>query len=476
MKYISTRGLSAPVSAEEAILTGLAPDGGLFVPAYIPRFDDGEIEKLRSASYGETALTVLKKYLDGFDEKELAGIIEEAYASFDTADPAPVTALSDGLYVLELWHGPTCAFKDMALQLMPRLLSLCRRKTGIREEIHILVATSGDTGKAALEGFRDVPGTRITVFYPHDGVSTVQQAQMVTQRGENVRVYAVNGNFDDAQTAVKRLFADRELAARLKKENVLLSSANSINWGRLLPQIVYYVRTAFLLCAGEPVSFVVPTGNFGNILAAYYAKRMGAPIGRLVCASNANNVLTDFIRTGCYDRRRPFHKTISPSMDILVSSNLERLLYHLSDSEHVREWMERLNASGSYTVTDQVLTALQEHFDAAYCDDDEARRMIGRTYEEKAYLLDPHTAVAMAAAERLPLQAPTVVVSTASPFKFAKDVLQSLGDEGEADGFAALDRLSHISGLSVPRSLAELKELPRRFYETVDPGKAENVF
>ena len=469
MNYISTRGLSAPVNAEEAIINGLASDGGLYVPERIPQFTAEELQMLKALSYTETALLVLKKYLDGFDEAELRSCIEEAYSAFDADDPAPLTALSNGLYVLELWHGPTCAFKDMALQLMPRLLSLCRQKVGMSDELHILVATSGDTGKAALEGFRDVPGTRITVFYPRDGVSMMQKAQMVTQRGENVCVCAVNGNFDDAQTAVKTVFADRSLVQKLQDAGTRLSSANSINWGRLLPQIVYYVRTAFRVYDGEPVSFAVPTGNFGNILAAYYAKRMGAPIGRLLCASNENNVLTDFITTGCYDRRRPLHKTISPSMDILVSSNLERLLYHLSGSESVCVWMESLKTYGCYTVPADVLDALHTDFDAIWCSDDEARAMIADTYKKYGYLIDTHTAVAMYAASHVRLTSQTVVVSTASPFKFARDILTALGEETDDDGFDALDKLSKVSGLAVPHTLAKLSHLMVRFTETVDP-------
>ncbi|MEA4912084.1 MAG: threonine synthase, partial [Oscillospiraceae bacterium] len=391
---------------------------------------------------------------------------------------APLRRLPDGCYVLELFHGPTCAFKDMALQLMPRLLVHSMERTQAKQKTMILVATSGDTGKAALEGFCDVPGTRIMVFYPANGVSEVQERQMTTQRGKNVAVVAINGNFDDAQTAVKALFADRALAQTAADRGWTLSSANSHNWGRLLPQIVYYVYTSAklqadgVLTGGKRVSFVVPTGNFGNILACWYAKHMGAPIGRIVCASNANDVLTEFIQTGVYDRSRPFHRTISPSMDILVSSNLERLLFELTghDAARVRGYMQALTQSGRYEIEPALLDAIRADFSAARADDDATRQTLARIWREDHYLCDPHTAVAFDALRQtrgeLSNDVP-VVVSTASPFKFASDVLSALS-ETAPNGFAALDRLSAVTGISVPAPLADLAALQVLHSATVD--------
>ncbi|MBO4368395.1 MAG: threonine synthase [Clostridia bacterium] len=479
MKYISTRGLCEPADAPSAILEGLAPDGGLFVPEEIPVFTEEEKEALRGMEYRDTALLVLRKYLDSLPEERLKTAIRDAYDSFEGGEPAPVRMLRQDFGVMELWHGPTCAFKDIALQLMPRLMSICRDITGLKEVLEILVATSGDTGKAALEGFKDVPGTAVTVFYPENGVSAVQKAQMVTQQGSNVQVYAVKGNFDDAQTGVKAIFTDRELAESRARQGRVFSSANSINWGRLLPQVVYYVKAAFGLAPkGGTVDFTVPTGNFGDILAGFYARRMGAPVGRLVCASNSNDVLTQFICTGVYDRRREFYRTISPSMDILVSSNLERLLYLAGngDSAAVREYMESLRTQGFYTVSPETLENIRSVFDACSCTDEEALAVIGDVYMRHGYLMDPHTAVGMYAARRFAVPGrPMVLVSTASPFKFAESVLRALG-AGEAEGFEALDKLSSLTGLAVPARLDAVRRLPVRFRDCVTPGEMKGLF
>lgn len=473
MEYISTRGLSPAVSAQEAILAGPAPDGGLYLPETIPALDAGELKALGSARYEDAANLILRKYLseDAFPAPELRKAVSDAYARFDGPEPVFIRAYDDGLSVLELWHGPTCAFKDMALQLFPRLLPLCRKAVPGREdeESWIVTATSGDTGKAALEGFRDQPGIRVFVFYPAGGVSAVQELQMRTQEGNNVCVTAVKGNFDDAQTGVKKLFRDESLAKTLGKENVRLSSANSINWGRLLPQIVYYAyASAKISQNGEPVDFVVPTGNFGNILAGCIARRMGCPVGKLVCASNENRVLTDFFETGVYDRRREFRKTASPSMDILISSNLERLLFLESggDAERVRDWMERLNAEGYYRIPVEMRKRLSETFGCGSASDRDAFEAIRKAFSEKGMLIDPHTAVGLFVLEKRRSGAgsgrKTVLVSTASPFKFAPDVLFALTGEKE-DGFRALDRLSEISALQIPEPLDGLRTRPVRF-------------
>lgn len=469
MLYESTRG-GAAVPFEQTVLRGLAPDGGLYVPDRLPVLCARDLESIAEVGYRECAYDILCRFAPSFTNRDARACVGAAYGdNFDDPSIAPLRRLPDGTFVLELFHGPTCAFKDMALQLLPRLLVKCAEKTGAQQKTMILVATSGDTGKAALEGFRDVPGTKIMVFYPADGVSEVQKRQMTTQRGGNVAVTAVRGNFDDAQAAVKALFADRALADEAAAQGWSFSSANSINWGRLLPQIIYYVYTSVKLLAdgalgGRKAAFIVPTGNFGNILACWYAKRMGAPIGRIVCASNANDVLTDFIRTGVYDRNRPFYRTVSPSMDILVSSNLERLLYELTgrDAARVRGCMGQLADGGRYEVEPSVRAAIESDFLAASLGDAETLRTIGNLYERTGYLCDPHTAVAFGAlgalrgelGDELP-----VVVSTASPFKFASDVVRALGGE-PAPGFAALGQLSARTGLPVPAPLADLAELP----------------
>ena len=468
MDYFSTRGATERISSAEAILMGLASDGGLFVPASFPQMTLSEIEALVPLSYEERAVRILRRYLTDYTEAELAGCVSRAYGqTFDDVRRAPVRAVGD-LDVLELWHGPTSAFKDMALQLLPQLMSTARAKTGEKDTILILVATSGDTGKAALEGFADAEGIRIMVFYPDGGVSPVQRLQMVTQEGANVSVVAVRGNFDDAQRGVKEIFGDAAMAKELAALHTKLSSANSINWGRLVPQIVYYFSAyADLLAegkitAGDPVNFTVPTGNFGDILAGYYAKRMGLPVGKLVCASNANNVLTDFLQTGIYDRQRDFYQTISPSMDILVSSNLERLLYHLTeDTRQVAAWMQELTTVGKYNAS-SLLPALRENFWAAFADDRATEEEIRAVYERTEYTLDTHTAVAYRAAEDYRRETgdarPMVVLSTASPYKFGASVLHALGeDTAQMDEFAQMERLHARSKMEIPVRLAALR-------------------
>lgn len=472
MKYGSTRGRGAALTCAEAIARGIAEDGGLFVPEALPQVDLDFIEGLMHLPYEQRAVKVLGLFLSDYTQAELKAAVARAYGGgkFAHAAVAPCRSVGDA-DVLELWHGPTSAFKDMALQLLPQLLSTALKKTGQKEEAVILAATSGDTGKAALEGFQDVAQTRIVVFYPQEGVSRIQKLQMVTQRGENAAVVAVEGNFDDAQSGVKAMFADAKLADALAARGYKLSSANSINWGRLAPQIVYYfsayadlMRTRRIK-AGESVHFAVPTGNFGNILAGYYAKRMGLPIERLICASNRNHILTDFFQTGVYDRNRPFYKTDSPSMDILISSNLERLLYHESGSAAlVRASMEALRAAGRYEIAPALLLKLQETFWADWTGDAQAAETIRAVYEAHGYVLDPHTAVAWRAAQRYREETGdarrTVVVSTASPYKFSESVLRALGEAAEGDAFALLAALEAKSEEKAPEALTALKAAP----------------
>ena len=483
MKYKSSRGGGKIVSGAEAIRSGIAPDGGLFVPLDLPQL---VLNNIGQSGYVELAATVLASVLTDYTAEELAQCAAAAYAADKFADPAVVPLVPVGnRHVLELWHGPTSAFKDMALQIMPHLMSLALTKTAEGADMLILVATSGDTGKAALEGFRDVPRTRILVFYPSEGVSEVQRAQMVTQEGKNVGVIAVEGNFDDAQTGVKKIFSSTSMRDLLAQKNLKLSSANSINWGRLAPQIAYYFSAYQSLCesgklsSGESVNFVVPTGNFGNILAGYYAKKMGLPVNRLICASNDNNVLTDFLRTGVYDRNRPFHQTISPSMDILISSNLERLLYHATDgdAEKVRSWMEELNSTGRYAVGALTLAKIQETFWADWASTEDSVATIRHVWQQQRYLLDPHTAVAWKVAENYETQTqdrtPVIVLSTASPFKFADTVLQAIASTAtltDGNSLEMLNRLSKLTEWSIPPGLAGLtsKEIRHRFKCQVD--------
>ncbi len=477
MYYISTRDASLRYSASEAIVQGLSREGGLFLPETIPQLTAEDLREMAGMRYEQRAVRVMKPYLDEFSEEELADFAARAYAvpgKFDHPDVAPLFEYHEKTHFLELWHGPTCAFKDMALQMLPYFLTASLKKTGEKKTACILAATSGDTGKAALEGFRDVDQTRILVFYPHGGVSEIQRLQMVTQEGKNAGVCAVEGNFDDAQAGVKSIFSNEALRKELAARGYLLSSANSINWGRVLPQIAYYVSAYVELVrrgrvnAGDPINVCVPTGNFGNILAGYYAKRMGTPIDKLICASNANNVLTDFLRTGVYDRNRPFHTTISPSMDILISSNLERLLFLLSGSdEEVRGYMRSLRETGRYQVSEAVLTAIRETFRCGCCDDGRTRNQIGKIYEAGNYLMDTHTAVA--ATVLMDYRAasgddtPTVVVSTASPFKFCSSVLDALGESEHAPGVEIIEQLAKRTGVRAPAPLAGLKGREERF-------------
>lgn len=470
MLYESTRGGIRNVTSAEAIKRGLAPDGGLFVPETAVRLTPEEIYSLSEMNYRERAVFILKRFLDDYTDEELAECVNGAYGSgkFDDERVAPVVKLSDNAYILELWHGPTCAFKDVALQILPRLLVKANRKTNESAETVILVATSGDTGKAALEGFRDVDGTRIIVFYPENGVSQVQKMQMVTQEGRNVYTVAVRGNFDDTQNGVKAIFSDKELAEKLLDNGFKFSSANSINWGRLVPQIVYYFSAyADLLAAGEikageAINFTVPTGNFGNILAAWYARDMGLPINKLICASNDNNVLTEFINTGLYNRQREFKRTISPSMDILISSNLERLLFELSmhDGEQVLDWMTKLKNEGKYMIFGEVKRKLSEMYWAAYTTEHETLEAIRDVYSDYKYLIDTHTAVGVDVYDKYVISTgdmtKTVIASTASPFKFNESVASALfGDEAVAgkDEFELLDLLAERCSLDIPAGL-----------------------
>ncbi|MFZ5652749.1 MAG: threonine synthase [Bacillota bacterium] len=477
MHYISTRGGGQPVTSAEAIKTGIAPDGGLYVPGSTVTIDTRQMQALKDMDYCGRATAILQRYLTDFTPGEIRECVRGAYgpASFDHPGIAPVKELGDGTYILELWHGPTSAFKDMALQILPRFLPLAAAKTGERSEIVILVATSGDTGKAALEGFKDVPGTRIMVFFPDEGVSQVQRLQMVTQEGSNVAVAAVRGNFDDAQSGVKAIFTDQAMKEDIQARGFKFSSANSINWGRLAPQIVYYFSAYFdllqkgVLADGEPVNFVVPTGNFGNILAGYYAREAGLPVNRLICASNSNNVLTDFIKTGVYDRNRMFHKTISPSMDILISSNLERLLFELSgrDAGAVREWMGSLKDSGRYDVGSGMLEKVRSLFWSDYADDAETLITIKNTFEGRGYLADTHTAVGISVCSRYRNttgdSTRAVILSTASPYKFNGSVVSALMGREAAAGkseFDLLETLSRASGTEIPRNLKDLDKKP----------------
>ena len=459
MRYHSTRNDQNFVDSAEAVLEGLAPDGGLYMPQQIPALD---WKQLLKGSSQEISCAILSALLP--DIPNMPRLVANAYTDkFETEDLTPSVSVGDST-VLELFRGPTSAFKDVALSMLPQLLTAAKREKGVAEDIMILTATSGDTGKAALVGFRDVPGVRICVFYPYGGVSQVQRAQMVTQEGNNVAVCAVRGNFDDAQTGVKQIFT----AFQGKKLPFRLSSANSINIGRLAPQVMYYFRAYKDLLAagkiklGDKVNFSVPTGNFGDILAGYLAKKMGLPVGTLICASNANNVLTDFIRTGTYDRRRPLLKTTSPSMDILVSSNLERLLYLLSgDTKLVASLMKQLKEEGAYTVPDPLKAAIQKEFWAAYCDDARAAEIIGRVYREQHYLCDPHTASGFAAAEDYRNETgdlpPLVILSTASPYKFPAAVLSAIGGDTGGDEFEQMERLQQMTGVPIPAPLASLK-------------------
>ncbi len=487
MKYISTREGKTRISASEAIIRGLAPDGGLYVPETIPQVDMKFIESLCALDYRARAAKVMGLYLDEFSAEELRELTEVSYGeNFDSAAIAPLAPIDPMTACLELWHGPTSAFKDMALQILPRLLVHSLRKNGEERTVCILVATSGDTGKAALEGFCGVEGTCIQVFYPRDGVSDVQKLQMLTQSGDNVCVTAVSGNFDDAQAGVKRIFADRAFAEAIDKRGYFLSSANSINWGRLLPQIVYYFSAYCDMAKsedfelGEELDFCVPTGNFGDILAGWFAKKMGLPIGKLLCASNENKVLTDFFESGVYDRNRPFYLTSSPSMDILVSSNLERLLFYTCGAEKTAECMQKLAAEGRYELSTQTMALLREDFAAGFCGDEEGKQTIGALWREDQYLADTHTAVALRVLEDYRASTgdimPCVVLSTASPFKFCGAVLEALGEQNGENGAKLVEKLSAVTAVPAPAGLSGLDACPVRFADCVAPdGMREAV-
>ena len=479
MKYTSTRDSKLKVESSFAILNGISKEGGLFVPESIPALSKEDFENLKAMPYKERAAFILSKYLTDFSKEDMEYCTNGAYiGSFDDENPAPIAQLGSNINILELWHGPTCAFKDLALQILPFLLTTSSKMQKNDKKTVILVATSGDTGKAALEGFKDVPGTEIIVFYPCDGVSPMQKLQMNSQKGENVHVYAVKGNFDDAQSAVKKIFTDNAIKEALNKNGMQFSSANSINFGRLAPQIVYYISAYVdLLNKGDDLSggfnVVVPTGNFGNILAAYYAKMMGAPIKKLICASNSNNVLTDFINTGVYNKNRDFYTTVSPSMDILISSNLERMLYHLCDDDkYIASLQNELLNQGKYEINDEMKRKLKDVFYADFCNEEETLKTIKETYEEYGYLCDTHTAVAVGVYNKYIAKTgdktPVVIASTASPYKFSKSVLSALGAEIEDDEFAAVEELSALTNTTVPKPIAELYSAKVRFDEVYE--------
>lgn len=483
MLYNSTRDSSIKVSSAEAITRGISAEGGLFVPESIPEITLDEIKTLGTMSYADKAAYVFSKFLTDFTEAEIHYCTDNAYSTknFESESIAEISHLFDGTYMLELWHGPTCAFKDMALQILPYFLTTSAKKINLDKKIVILVATSGDTGKAALEGFKDVEGTQILVFYPEQGVSPMQKRQMKTQEGENVGVCALKGNFDDCQTGVKTIFTDENIKKMIDDNGMMFSSANSINWGRLVPQIVYYISSYAELvkdeeiALGDKINIVVPTGNFGNILAAYYAKHMGVPVNKLICASNINNVLTDFINTGVYDRNRKFYATCSPSMDILISSNLERLLYLMTERNDavISDWFAKLSAEGRYEVTEDIKAKLNEEFYGGFCDDEQTKATISEIYKKYSYTCDTHTAVAVKVYEDYKKETgdttKTVIASTASPYKFSASVLEALdGTASELDEYAMVDKLYELSNLAIPSALADLKNKPERFNDSIE--------
>ena len=489
--YRSTRSNGAPVTASQAILKGLSDDGGLFVPDHIPTLDKS-LKELAGMTYQQVAYEVMKLFLTDFTEEELKNCINSAYDSkFDTEKIAPLVK-ADNAYYLELFHGSTIAFKDMALSILPHLLTTSAKKNQVKNEIVILTATSGDTGKAALAGFADVPGTKIIVFYPKNGVSPIQEKQMVTQKGANTFVVGIHGNFDDAQTGVKKMFGDKELAAQMDKAGYQFSSANSINIGRLVPQVVYYVYAYAKMYAngevakGEKINVVVPTGNFGNILAAYYAKNMGVPIDKLICASNDNKVLYDFFRTGTYDRNREFILTTSPSMDILISSNLERLIYKIAGADAAKDvtLMQNLAAEGKYEITDEMKAQLKDFY-GNYANEKETAEEIAEVYKKTGYIMDTHTAVASRVYRKYVAetgdQTKTVIASTASPYKFTRSVMDAIDAEkykGMGD-FELVDALSELSGVKVPQAIEEIRTAPvlhKNVVETEDMPKIVKQF
>ena len=481
MNYNSTRNKNTVVSASQAIAQGISNEGGLFVPQSLPKYSLDEIKALCELDYRGRAKKIMGDFLSDFTAEEINESVDSAYTAekFGSDNPSPISYIESGaskMAVLELWHGPTCAFKDMALQILPHLLTKSVKKAYNGKEAVILVATSGDTGKAALEGFKDVDGVKIMVFYPVDGVSSMQKRQMATQKGNNVSVVAIKGNFDDAQTGVKKIFTNNDIKEKLAENNMLFSSANSINWGRLLPQIVYYFSAYCDMVnegkinAGDNVNVAVPTGNFGNILASFYAMNMGLPVKKFICASNSNNVLTDFIKTGTYDKQRKFYTTMSPSMDILVSSNLERLLYHLTGENDIKvaELMKALSSEGKYTVDNDVKAQLDKYFWGGFCDDENTQKTIKDLYENENYLCDTHTAVAVNVYQQYVSETgdttPVILASTASPYKFAQSVLTAITDEKlPEDEFAMVDELSAKTKTAIPAPLAVLKNAEVRF-------------
>ncbi|MCI9316970.1 MAG: threonine synthase [Oscillospiraceae bacterium] len=488
MQYLSTRDKTLRLSAAEAIKMGLSRDGGLFTPVHFPTLGSLDLNTLCGLSYQRRAAYIMGKYVEHFRPEELNIFAARAYGpdKFDHPDVAPLHRMDGNTWCLELWHGPTSAFKDMALQMLPQLISASLRITGEEKAACILVATSGDTGKAAMEGFADVDQTKILVFYPEKGVSEIQKLQMVTQEGGNVGVCAVKGNFDDAQNGVKRIFSDPAIREELAGRGCFLSSANSINWGRILPQIVYYISAycdllnAKEIKLGQKVNYCVPTGNFGNILACYYAKRMGLPVGKLICASNRNDVLTDFIRTGVYDRNRPFHTTMSPSMDILISSNLERLIFDLSggDDELVRSYMDQLARTGRYEIGGEMKERLQELFYGGFCGEEETAASIGMLYQY-GYLIDPHTAVAAKVLtdyrHETGDKTPAIFVSTASPYKFCDSVLSAIGETPAEDSVERIAQMEEVTGTAAPARLAALKGKTPRFGQVTERENMERV-
>ena len=479
MEFLSTRGGAPCPDAAHAIVKGLSDNGGLFVPKTFPNIADF-IPKMLDMDYAERAAFVIGQYLEEYDKSALLSACKKAYAKFEDKDPAPVLKLDDRTFILELFHGPTLAFKDIALTILPYLLRTGADIIGTKEHILVLVATSGDTGKAALEGFKDQDGIKINVFYPSDGVSDMQKLQMCTQEGKNVNVVSVNGNFDDCQTAVKKIFSDKNINAELKNKNVVLSSANSINFGRLVPQIAYYFSAYCDLVNAEEiklwkkVDFTVPSGNFGNILAGYYAKQMGLPIGKLVCASNSNNVLTEFFMNGTYDANREFFKTMSPSMDILISSNLERLVFELSgrNADITKNRMSELKISGKYSIDKSETEKLEKDFFADFCDEDECLNSIERTFNDFGYLADPHTAVALKAAASYYAYGNSenkmVVLSTASPYKFTQSVLKAINGKAIKDPFKSAKLLEEETAAPVPPQISDLNKKTIRFNSVID--------
>ncbi len=493
MFYNSTQDKNKSVLSAQAIAQGISQDGGLFVPESFPQLSKDELRSMLDMTYQDRAKLIISKYLTDFTADEIADCVDNAYTAskFGSDNPAPIASVDYNgaqLNLLELWHGPTCAFKDMALQILPHFLTKSLAKVGGGKDAVILVATSGDTGKAALEGFKDVDHTKIIVFYPVDGVSAMQKHQMNTQEGENVYVCAIRGNFDDAQTAVKKIFTDPQTAEILDKNNMMFSSANSINWGRLLPQIVYYISAYCDMVNmgkvgfGDKINITVPTGNFGNILAGYYAYEMGLPVNRFICASNSNNVLTDFINTGVYNKNRDFYTTVSPSMDILVSSNLERLLYTLSgnDDKLTKGYMDALKSDGVYEVTPGIKEKIQAMFYGGFADEDATAKTIHDLFEQQGYLCDTHTAVAVSVCDAYIKatgdKTPVVIASTASPYKFSKAVLGALdkGDMPESE-FDMVERLHEITKADVPAPLASLRGKTARFGDVTDKEDMQGV-